>query len=851
MVRLPTLLYFYRKRLRIHAMQELLAGVGIAIGVALVFSVLLANSSLTGAAREILHGITGDATLQVATREPRGFDAALLRRVRALPDVARSSALLEQRATVRHGDRRVAIDLVGVDPDLPSLGGFAARYFRLGGLVLQRGIVLPGAMGTQLALPADGLGRRPPPIALSVRGRTRQVAVTAILGHETIGSLSGALLGVVSLAYAQRLTGLHDRITRILIVPRAGREAAARSELERLAGGRLSVSSVDRESRLLKQATGPIDQATGLFAAISAFVGLLFTFTAMLLTIPERRRFVADLRVMGFRRARIAQILGFQALALGSVASLGGLVLGWLLSSTTTHDPPGYLALAFPLGLQRVVGWQTLLLPFAGGVLATCLAAAQPLLDLRRRRAINAIFSAQGEPGHALGARAGRWLAVGAAVLVALITVAVRVAPSLTIVGVAAIAVAAVLATPTVFAAILRIGDGPASRWRLNALTLAVRALRATSIRSLALAATGAVAVFGSVAIEGAHHNLLEGLYGDYREYVGTADIWITQPQDDLALQSFDARGLVPRVRAVAGVSAVRVYRGGLLDLGDRRVWVIGRPPGDRTMVPASQIVSGDVATAHARLRAGGWITVSRQIAQDAGVSIGDVLHLPTPTGERSFRIVATTTNLGWGPGAIVMNANDYRHAWASDAPSALEVDVASSANVGATRRALQQLVGDDGALQVQTTGERARHANAIAREGLTRLSQISTLLLIAAALAMAAAMGTGIWQRRTALAQLRIMGWRPQKLWRALLLETGIVLGAGCMTGAVAGVYGQYLGDRWLQLSTGYPAPFSFTGFQTVIVCLLVAIAALFVTAIPGYFVSRTSPRLGLNSMT
>ena len=111
--------------------------------------------------------------------------------------------------------------------------------------------------------------------------------------------------------------------------------------------------------------------------------------------------------------------------------------------------------------------------------------------------------------------------------------------------------------------------------------------------------------------------------------------------------------------------------------------------------------------------------------------------------------------------------------------------------------------------------------------------------------------MGTGIWQRRAGLAQLRVMGWRPWRLWRALLLETGIVLGVGCITGAVAGTYGQFLGDRWLQLSTGYPAPFSVAGWQTVVLCGFVAVAALAVTAVPGYMVSRTPPHIGLNSTT
>lgn len=847
MTRLRILLYFYRRRLRVHAMQEVLAGFGIAAGVALVFSVQIANSSMTGSAKEILRGITGEATLQLVARDPNGFTERALARVHGLPGVAHASAVLEQRATLSYGGRRAGVDFVGVDPSLPSLGGTAARYFNLGGLVLQRGVLLPSAIGDALDLPADGAGARAPVLRLSVRGRSQPVRVTAVLDAGAVGSLSGGLVAVASLRYAQELTRMGGRVSRVLVVARPGEQAAVERGLSEIAAGRLTVAPVEQESRLLEQAAGPIDQATGLFAAISAFVGLLFTFTAMLLTVPERRRFIAELRIMGYRSRRVVEILGFQALVLGTVASLLGLGAGWVLSQTAAHDPPGYLAFAFPLGIQRVVTAQTVLLPLLGGVLVSCLAAAQPLADLMQP--VNAVLKARGEPGHAIGPRTRRAFLLSALVLTLAVTIAISLNPALTVVGVAFIAVAAVFAIPATFAALLWLADIPARRWNLNALTFAIRCVRTTSLRALALAATGAVAVFGSVAIEGAHQNLLNGLYGAYRGYVGTADIWITQPDDDLALQPFVDRGLTRELRELRGVASVRTYQGGLFDFAGRRIWIIARPPADRTIVPESQVISGDYRTMDRRLRTGGWVTVSQQVADALHVGVGDKVRLPTPTGDIAYRIAATTTNLGWGPGAVAISTTDYRNAWGTGQPSAIEVGVTPSVNPAVVRGEIVRRIGMSTGLQVQTTPQRAEHANGIAREGLSRLSQISTLLLIAAALAMAAAMGAGIYQRRTLIAQMRIMGWRPPKLWRALVIETALVLVAGCVTGAVAGLYGHYLGDRWLEISTGYPAPFALGGVQTIGLCASVVVVALGITSIPGYFVSRTSLRVGFRS--
>ena len=852
MVRPSALLYFYRKRLRVHAIQELLAGLGIAVGVALVFSVQVANSSITGSARQILHALAGDATLQLAARDADGFDEKTLARVQALPGVANASALLDQRATVSFGARQVQVDLAGVDANLPSLDGLATRHIGLGGLLIQNGLVLPASISSALGL-ADNESVREglPEVTVATRGKVRRTAVAAVLDRGTVGPLSQALLGVVSLRFAQDLTGLHGRVTRILVAARPGDEALARRGLERIAANRLTVGSVDDELRSLQQATAPLAQSTSLFAAISAFVGLLFTFTAMLLTVPERRRFAADLRIMGYRRGSVAQILGFQAIILGLVASGVGLVAGWLLSQTGAHDAPGYLAFAYPLGTQRVIGWGAVLVAFFSGVAATCLAASQPLLDLRRARAMNDVLVQAGEPGHAVGARLRRVLGACGILLFASAGLVLLLEPAATIAGIIATAFAMVLIVPACFVLVLKASDGPAERWRLNSLALAIRSLRATTLRSVGLVATGAVAVFGAVGLEGAHRNLLHGLYEDYRGYVGTADIWIAQPGDDLALQPFDGSGVQRRVRAVGGVRAVRAYRGGLMDLGHRRVWVIARPRGDRDIVPSGQLVDG-TWEATERVRAGGWVTVSQQIADERGIDPGGQIELPTPTGPATYRVAATTTNLGWGPGAIVMSGGDYRRAWPTSAMAALEVDVDRGADPGAVATRIRQSLGPvRKALVVQTAEQRSTHANGIARAGLAQLGQIAKLLLLAAALALAAAMGAGVYQRRGALAQLRVMGWRSRKLWRALLWESALILGTSCLIGAAAGVYGHFLGDRWLRYSTGYPAPFAFAAEQTIALCLLVSIAAVGVAAIPGFFVAKTSPHVGLDPGT
>lgn len=848
-----TLLYFYGRRLRTHPIQELLAGLGIAIGVALTFAVLVANNSITGSAREITRGLAGAASLQVVSRDSAGFDERLADRVRRIEGVVRVSALLEQRAIlVGPNGRHVAGYVAGADPSLAALGGVFTRNVSVDELELRPGVLLPRAMAEALGLPGTAAqtkqGQRQPRISLHVRGRAFPVTVGAVLGREAIGPTADAMAALALRSDLQRFAGLPGRATRVLVQVETGREAAVRAQLTSLAAGRLTVSTPEGDSRLLEQATAPNDRATAFFAMISALIGLLLAFNAMLLTTPERRRMIAELRIQGFRPRQLATILMFQAAVLGICASAAGLLAGALLARGLFDETPGYLAAAFPIGTQTIVSPVSVLLSFLGGVAATCLAAAPPLLDLRRSRAVDAVHHEGGEPGHALSAGDRSRLLVTSIGLLFLTSGLLLVTASATLVAVAGLAIATLLAIPAIFAAVLRVADFVGGRIRrLSILNVALFGLRATSLRSLALAATGAVAVFGAVAIGGARQDLLDGIERYIRQHVDTADLWVANGVDSQATKDFRRGDLPERLAATPGVDAVRAHHGGYLDFDGRRAWVIARPGGRRPMIPATEVVAGDAAVAEERLRRGGWISISDQIAADHDVEVGDTLALPTPTGTARYRVAATTTNLGWPPGALVLNSSDYRRAWSTSDPTALEVDLRSGADPAAVKDDVQHALGSASALRVQTADERTDQAIAQTRQGLERLSQISTLLLIAAALSMAAAMGAAIWQRRASLAALRLQSFRPSQLRQILMLEAGLILGASCLTGAVTGVYGQVLIDRYLTLTTGFSAPFSPAGWQTGQTTVLVLVTTLAAVAVPGYLAARAPSRLGL----
>ncbi len=838
---LRTLVYLYGWRVRAHPLQELLAGAGIAVGVALLFAVQISNSSLTGSVNQLIGAITGHAQLELAARDDQGFDARLLRAVRGIPGVRAAAPSLERRAMIEGPGGRSSVVLIGTDPSLATLGGTITRNFAPGGLLLpRRGLLLPEGVARTIGVGAADM------ITLQTAGRSYRTRVVATLGGEQIGSLTGSGVAVGPLTWVQGLVGTPDRLSRIFVWADPDREDEVVTYLDRISAGRLDVGPADSTVRRLEGVTAPNDQSTALFSVISAMVGLLFAFNAMLLTMPERRRFVVELRTQGFTPAQVMLTLVFQAVVLGLAASAVGLLIGDLLSRSVFGSIPTYLSFTFPVGTQRIVPLSAILIAIGAGVLASVLAASRSFADLHATRPLDAVYAEEGDVGEGLDEGLRRRLLVASGCFAVLAALLVAVVPSATMVAVGALAVAVLAAVPTLFAILVRLMDALARRLKQNMLVVALIGARSTMTRSVAVAAIAAIAVFGSITLGGARDDLIRGLFAGYTDHLQTADVWVTSAGRSLTTDSFQlGPEKLAQLREDPAIGSVRVYQGGMYDIDDRRIWVIARPRDDRRILPASQMLQGDLEIATGRLQGSGWIALSTALADEYDVGVGEQVTLPTPTGPRRFRVAAVTTNLSWGPGAVIMNTHDYRRAWGSTTPSAIEIDTRPGVTPAAGRRAVEGVLGRDAGFDIQTADELEAEFQGVLVEGLARLSQISTLMLVSAALALSAALGASIWHRRRRLAAYKVQGFKERQLRRILLLEALTVLSLGAVLGIVTGLLGHLLLNRWLEMTTGFPAPFSLQLDVTLASVVPVVLAAMLIVAIPGYLAARVPPAL------
>jgi putative ABC transport system permease protein len=837
-VRAGNLLHLYRVRVRARLVQECFAIVGIAAGVALLFASQVASQSLSSSVAQLSHGIVGNASLQLLARDPHGMPERLVGQVRRIPGVRVAAPLLEASADASGPQGTRSVELVGADGRLKALGGALVARTELEPFAGIGAVLLPAPLAHSIGV--TKFGRE---VTLRMYGRSVRAPLYEQLHEKQIGGLAASPIVVAPLFFAQEMTGLGHRVSRILVQAAPGAQTQVRAALAHLAAGRLNVQGTSYDERLFAKAASASNQSTALFAVISALVGFLFAFNAMLLSAPQRRRLIADLRRDGYPPATVIGVLLLDATLLGLVACALGLLLGDELSIHLFRANPGYLGSAFAVGTQRVVGWQSVAIALAGGMLAAILAVLSPLRDILARDPLAAITPKQSSTAFSSVVRT----ALLGVLCLAAATAILLAAPKQAILGMVLLVAALLALLPAALALALAILARLARRVTGAVAHVAGMELSAARARGIGVAATGAIAVFGAVAIQGAHADLLKGLENAAHDENAYTDLWVAPPgaYNLLRTTPFTATEQT-QLAKLPGVRAVRLYRGGLLDWGQRRVWVIAPPAQASPLLPPSQILEGSRTQAQARLRAGGWAVLSEALAQEHHLHVGDPVTLPTPTPTR-VRVAALSTNIGWAPGAVTMTAAEYARAWGSSDASAYNILLAPGASPTTVAAAIRLTLGPTSGLAVQSAGAHAAEQDALSRQGLQRLSEIATLILLVAVLAMAAAIGNMVWQRRPRLAKLKLEGFPRSELWRTIVLESVILLGVGCLTGAAFGLYGQQLLDRALANVVNFPVVHSVAVLPAILSLAIVTTAAVVIIAIPGYLAAGVPPAVAL----
>lgn len=833
-INLSGIVYIYRARLEARSVlvQEAFAILGIAVGVALLFASQVASTSLDHAITQLNNQFVGSAQVQIEARGPEGVNERLLNETRKVRGIQVALPIFERQLNLIGPHAERSVDLIGIDPHAVQASGPILRRFSAKQIAAQEVVALPAPLAAEI-------GVRPlEPVKLQIGDSFSETLVGATLNESDIGGLVDSPIAVAPLHYAQQLTHAPQQINRIFIRYDPRQASPARAALRRLAT-RWHVNLVPGhfDNKLFAVAVAPESSSENLFSAISALVGFMFALNAMLMTVPSRRTLIEDVRLHGASRWDTTKILLFDTFVVGTLACLIGLGLGEVLSLSVFHSTPAYLGVAFPVGSSRLVTWQSIAVAILAGMMAAAIGVFWPLREIIARPLLP---PADTKPRSLTAAR----------IFIALPCVGLSLftllyAPKAAVFGNVSLIVALVLLLPLLFDGIIVAFGRLALRLDGVAASLAVTGLQTpqTRIRSLAIATTAAVAVFGVVEFQGTQTNLARGIARASHGTDAAGAVWImprgkTSVQPTMAFNAIETK----RLTTLPGVRQIGVFRGSFLNWGDRRLWVLAPPTDAASPVPAGQVISANPQLASARVRTGAWAALSESLAAEQHLHVGEQFTLPAPH-PLHLRVAALTTNLGWPPGALIISSSTYARAWSSQQPTAYTITTQPGVSAAIMRERVRRALRAVPGLAVETSAERDRRHDVVAAEGLSRLTQIRILVLIAATLAIITAMGAMIWQRRDLIAFIKCQGYEEGLLWRWLVCEAAVLLVAGCSIGAAFGLYAQLLGSHFLAVVTGFPIVYSVEGLAAVSSFVLVSAVALAVVALPGYVVVRVPP--------
>ena len=427
--------------LRGHRLRTILSVIAVALGVALVTGALTLTDTMTRAADSLSTAAYGDV------------DAAVTQRSTVDPD---DDWLSVSRPTLR----QAALDRVATDPQVAAAAGEVqaeAKIVTPGGKIAGQGPYFgvgydfsrPGADRlTPFRLDSGRWPAGPGEVVIDAQtshrenlepGASVNVAVSSgparsfrVVGVSTFGSVRSmgtATTALFDLSTAQRLFDKRGRLDTILAAARPPVTAAAlRAGLDQRLAASYDVRSAARQDRFgldgLKQFVHILQVILLVLGVVAVVVGAFTIANALAMSVTQQQRSLALLRAVGASRRQVRRLVALQALTLGMIGSLLGMIggfgvamgIGWLFDALDMSLPTTSMTLTAGAGVAGIavgVGVPVLasLRPARLATRISPVTAMREAADGRQPgmfgRGVRAVASVLGRPAELVGGVAG------------------------------------------------------------------------------------------------------------------------------------------------------------------------------------------------------------------------------------------------------------------------------------------------------------------------------------------------------------------------------------------------------------------------------------------------------------
>jgi putative ABC transport system permease protein len=820
--------------------RTILTIAGIAVGVAVVVAIQLANQSALRAFRESIDAIAGRANYQIVSDSGRLDENVLLALQPLWSDGVRFAPVIDIGGVIEPSQS--PIRLLGVDmfSDLHFRDYRYARVATKGdrfALFKPDSIILPAPFAREHHL---DLGS---PFTLNILGNRRTMIVRGILEARGPATAFNGAIAICDVAAAQRSFGLDGKLTRVdLLLP----DEAMVSRVEKLLPPATRIERPSRRNERVERMLRAFRVNLFALAGVALLVGMFLVYNTVLISILRRRRDVGILKTIGAAPRQIFFAFLGEGLLFGAVGSILGIFLGTALARAILQLIGRTINSLYVASTPQSVTLtpDVIAIGVAVGVLLSLLSAIQPSIEasqvapsimmrgatrLRKHARSRALFA----PLLFLAAFAASF-----APPIGGLAVFGYVAVLLVVAGFSLLAPEIVRGTAALFAAPMKRAFGMVGQLAAGSLPAS---LRRTSVASAALSiATGMMV---AVAL----------MIGSFRV---TVDIWVNQTiTSDLWLRP--AKGLtnadaalfpasiLDDVKKVGFIDAVDPVRGRDVIYGDTLIAV-----GSGDFEVASRSNSLPMVTPRSssdglrRAIATDGVFVSESFAIKYRKGVGDVIELPTAHGTRRFPITGIYRDYSNDRGVVVMHRPLYIRSYDDNAINTVVVFLKKGVDKEWARAELERRFGPKYHAFAISNGALRKEVMKIFDQTFLITYALLGIAIVVAVLGIINTLAALILERTRELALLRVTGMSSRELQTMIVLESALLGLASTVVGLVMGY-----ALSWLLIYVINKQSFGWTiAFHTPVQLIAASLAITFAASvIAGLVPARVATRIDI----
>ncbi|WP_448560869.1 ABC transporter permease [Trichothermofontia sp.] len=780
------------QRLQRRPLPYLLCILGIALGVAMMVAIDLANGSAQRAFALSTDAITGKATHRIEAIAPGGIDETVYVRLKRQFGQVEAAPIVEGYVKVPElGNqlfRLVGVDLFAESPfrnyftDAGSRGhGFIQFLTEPNTIVLlkdtadRHGLIL----GETLHLAVAG-----------------QMKTGVLVGTvDTTNNFNRRALSnflFADIATAQEILGQVGRLSHIDLIVHQPQDLEA---ITQTLPTDLQIETAEAQKNAVQQMTAAFELNLTALSLLALVVGMFLIYNTVTFSVVQRRPLFGILRCLGVTQGQLltlilAEVAIFSVIGSGLGIALG-IGLGRSIVGLITQTINDFY---FIVHVQQVTLSQwTIAKGLVIGMLSALMAAAIPAIEaMHTPPALTLQRSTLESQVEALLPKlALAWMAM------TLVGIALLRWPSGGLVaafaGLFAVLLGAALLTPLLVTLLLR-GLAMVGQPLLGVLgKLAprniLRSLSRTSVAIAALMVSVSVIVGVSIMI-----GSFRGTVVQWLDQTLQADIYVSPPSTtaNRVLGKIDP-AIVAQLKTFAGIAKVVTYN-------DADVEVVNYHKSAKLIAADGDVSQGKRPYAWIRPDLGKDPWVALDAGKGAIISEALILKenlseppatitLRTPAGNQTFPVLAVFYDYSSDRGTIILDNDVYQQFWHDTSVASLGLFTQTDVDVDAVIEAIKQQFNDQQSLSVQSNLSLRQESLDIFDRTFAITNALRLLAVVVAFIGVLSTLMSLQLERTREIGILRATGMTPRQLGCLTLLETGLM-------GAMAG---------WLALPLGY----------------------------------------------